>query len=334
AGVLPPTDSDPGVQPTGNRVEGLCAAYQLDKAQGLVKVNVAYFTKNKSPDWQNMHKPHAQAINGGAAALVQDGYDPNATNTKTYGMVLGPNCDIQSAQTLLFANTNDNLGGLWDADRNTYADTNGVTKACGGRIGDGAGDDDVWVHCTTTTATGQPGAAAYTIKPDFKVVIDTQEARSRGTTSLTPFPNMMLAVWASGNTNPPNNIRLGLVNTATGVPDNQRIVWRQTIAQRNGNIHFTTPSMVPITDATGNPTNRFIVSYVRVDTTNRGGKQKGRTSIQTVPLEVSQTGLTLLDLPVQNLFELPDAAHPGMTRGVYGVDSRPVAFLFDASITD
>jgi hypothetical protein len=144
AGVLPPKDGDPGVQAQGNRVEGLCVSYSLDETKGLVQNNMAYFTKNDSPDWRNMHKPHAQPVNSGAAALVQYGYAPDGNNTKVYGMVLGPNCEIMSQQTQLFANTNDNLGGLWESasDTNTFADAGGVTRSCGGLIGNGNGDDD------------------------------------------------------------------------------------------------------------------------------------------------------------------------------------------------
>src|SRR4051794_5361012 len=179
AGVLAAKDGDPGVQAQGNRVEGLCAAYQLDSAQGLVKMNMAYFTKNDSPDWQNMHKPHIQAIDGGAAALVQYGYDPDGTNTSLYGMVLGPNCEVLSKQTKLFANTNDNLGGPFESYNNTYADAAGVTLVCGGLIGNGNGTDDVWAHCTTSTKTTGTGASTYTLKPEFKIVLDNKEERSR-----------------------------------------------------------------------------------------------------------------------------------------------------------
>jgi uncharacterized protein (TIGR03382 family) len=334
AGVLPPKDGDPGVQAQGNRVEGLCMSYQVDATKGLVMTNMAYFTNNDSPDWQNMHKPHAQPVNNGAAALVQYGYDPDGTNTNTYGMVLGPNCEIQSKQTLLFANTNDNLGGLWESSDNTYADANGVTRSCGGLIGNGAGSDDVWAHCTTTTATGQAGAAAYTLKPDFKVVVDPEEERSRGTTQPTPFKDLMFACWASGNTQPTYDTKCGLVNTAPGVANNQRLLWRQTVAKRSGNIRYSSPSLVPVLDATGKATDTYIMSYVKVDISNRNGRSKGRTAIQTVPLKITEKGLTLLDKPTENMFGIADGAHPGMTTARYGADGRSVAILFAGQITD
>ena len=336
AGVLPPKDGDPGVQAQGNRVEGLCVSYTLDDTKGLVMNNMSYFTKNNSPDWRNMHKPHLQAVNGGAAALVQYGYAPDGNNTRTYGMVLGPNCEIMSPQVQLFANTNDNLGGVWDAaDGNTtVSDTGGVTRSCGGIIGNGNGDDDVWATCTTTTFTGGAGAAAYKISPDFKVVVDPEEERSRGTVSTTPFPNMMFACWASGNSQPPNSAKCGMVDVSPTTPNNQRLVWRQTVAQRNGNIRYSTPSMVPVLDATGKPTDTFIMSYVKVDTSNRTGRSKGRTAIQTVPLKITPKGLTLMDTPKEGMFGITDGSHPGMTVARYGADNRSVAFLFAGNITD
>ena len=92
AGVLPPSDGAPGVDPRGNRVEGLCVSYKLDATKGLVMNNMAYITNNDSPDWQNAHRFAAAAVDGGKAAVAIYGYDPNGVNTKTYGKVIGPNC--------------------------------------------------------------------------------------------------------------------------------------------------------------------------------------------------------------------------------------------------
>jgi len=63
--------------------------YQLDPVKGLVMTNMSYFTKNNSPDWQNMHKPHAQPVNGGASALVQYGYPPERVKTERFGATGG-----------------------------------------------------------------------------------------------------------------------------------------------------------------------------------------------------------------------------------------------------
>jgi MYXO-CTERM domain-containing protein len=332
-----PADGDPGVQPQGERVQALCAAYQLDAQQGLVKVNVAYFTDNESPDWQNGNKPSISPINGGTAALAMFGMDPNGNRTRIYGRVLGPNCELLSQQTQLFADNNDDYGGIYDQNSKdvVVSDSGGETRTCLGWIGNGNGTDDARFGCVTTKATGQTGLGSYTIAPDFKISIEPQEQRSRGQLQKTTIPNTLLFAVAEGNDAPPDHIRVGLVNTAKETPNDQRVIFRQRVATRKGNIHFSTPSIVPITDpATGAVTNRYILSYVKVDTTNREGRTKGRTVIQTVPLELSPTGVKLLDTPRENLFGLSDNSHPGMSAAVYGIDQRPVAFMFASNVTD
>ena len=51
-------------------------------------------------------------------------------------------------------------------------------------------------------------------------------------------------------------------------------------------------------------------------------------------IQISMTGLKLLDQPQEGLFGIADGALPAVTTGVYGSDRRPVAFLFAGSITD
>jgi uncharacterized protein (TIGR03382 family) len=121
---------------------------------------------------------------------------------------------------------------------------------------------------------------------------------------------------------------------APGVPNDQRLVWRQFVMQRKGNICYTTPSLVPMLDPAGKPTDTYLVSYVKVDITNRNGRNKGRTTIQTVSMQITETGFKLLDTPQENLFGISDGSHPGMSPGYYGVDRRPVGFLFAGAITD
>jgi uncharacterized protein (TIGR03382 family) len=116
--------------------------------------------------------------------------------------------------------------------------------------------------------------------------------------------------------------------------DGGRIIWRQYLMQRQGNIYYTTPSMTPIRDANGNVTDTYIANYVMVDTTNRNGRNKGRTQSQTVPIQISETGLTMTDQPQAGLFGLADNSHPGMVEGTYGASGQRAAFLFDGSIED
>lgn len=334
AGLRAPTDGDPGTQATGTRVEGLCSSYQVDATRGLVKTNMAYFTDNRSPDWQNMHKPMVSAVNGGSAALVLFGHDPNGNRTRVYGKVLGPNCELLSQQTQLFADNNDDYGGLSQAFQPVMQDANGLSRVAGCFIGNGNGGDNGHCFAVSTQATGQPGVGAYTLKPEFEIVVENDEERTRPSSLATPFKDMMLACWSKGNNRPTDSVRCGMINTAPGVPNAERLVWRQFVMQRQNNIHYTTPVVAPITDAAGNPTDKYIVSYVKVDTTNRAGRAKARTAIQSVPIQVSMTGFTMMDKPVEGLFGMADGAHPGLTPGFYGTEKRPVAFMFAGSITD
>lgn len=336
AGILPPRDaSGPGqfgAQAQGTRIQGLCTSYKIDATLGLVKTNMSYFTNNNSPDWQNAHKMSGVAIDGGKAALVTFGHDPNGNRTRIYARVLGPNCEILSPQQQQFASNNDDYGGNQLAG--LVQDTAEGARACGTFIGNGNGEDDGHAFCITAKKTGT-GASTYSVTPDWEINTEANEERTRAEVALTGIPNRMLACWAAGNNQPPDRgLRCGLINTAAGVNENDRLVWRQYVIQRDGNLMYSTPSLAPITDAAGNPTDKFILNYVQVDVSNRQGRAKGSTEIQTVPVRITDQGLEPLDAPQKGLFGLSDGAHPGMTHGVYGVDKRPVAFLWSGNITD
>ena len=346
AGVLDPRDAGAdgiGAQAQGNRVEGLCASYSLDATAGLVMNNMAYVTNNNSPDWQNMHKPQIYSVDGGAAAVVLYGYDPNGNNTATYGKVIGPNCELLSAQTLLVAKTNDNVGGLYEGgfSRDTGP---GVSQAVFGMIGNGNGQDNGWLARATVTKTTGTGANTYTIKKDFDQTVVQNEERSRGTIVQTTDPNHILVIYAEGDNQPPDDgVRMSYVNIGDNVtgnvdPNNAaggRIEWRQYLMQRSGKIYYATPSLTPVMDATGAPTNTFLANWVKVDTTNRNNnRQKGSTEIQSSVVQIGATGITSMSTPEKGLFGIADGAHPGLVQGTYGQSNRSVAFMFQGSITD
>lgn len=337
AGILPPADAGAdgiGSQARGTRIQGLCTSYKIDPIAGLVKTNQSYFTNNDSDDWQNAHKMAAVAIDGGKAALINYGFDPpndGQNRTQLYAKVLGPDCAILSPQELQFKDNDDDYGG---AENLLTADAAGVSRVCGTFIGNGNGSDDGHSFCSTATNTGGAGAAAYSVKPNYEIITENDEERTRAQISTTPIANHILACWAQGNNQPTDNIRCGLINTAPGVPNEQRLVWRQRVATRNGNIQYGTPALAPILGADGLPSDKFMLSYVQVDTTNRNGRYKGRSKIFSLPIQIATTGLTKLDEPRTDLFGLTDGAHPGMTVGLYGVDKRPVAFLWSATVTD
>jgi uncharacterized protein (TIGR03382 family) len=348
AGVLPPADDDGtgiGVQEGNNnhRVEGLCAAYSLDATAGLKQNNMAYISSNNSDEWKNFHKPQFYAVDGGNAALVVYGYQPQGTNnTVTYGRVIGPNCELLSAQTELVAKTNDNVGGLYEGGF-AVDNADGSSDAIFGMIGNGNGDDNGWIAKAHVTKTGT-GATTYTVKKTFDQTVVQNEERSRGTIMQTTDANHILVIYAEGDNQPPDNgVRMSYVNTADTAPAGTntenaaggRIEWRQYLMQRAGKIYYSTPSLTKVPDASGNPTDTYLANWVKVDTTNRNNnRQKGSTLIQSSVVQISTTGIASMSTPQAGLFGLADGAHPGLVEGTYGQNNRPVAFMFQGSITD
>jgi len=348
AGVLDPIDSNGvdgiGVRAGGepnHRVEGLCMAYSLDPQKGLVLQNTAYITNNDSPDWQNAHKMLAVNIDDHAAVAMY-GFDPDGTNTKTYAQAVGPNCELLSAQTKILAKTNDNVGGLYTSFvRNVRSATE--TQIVSGEIGNGNGEDDGWIVSMQVLKTGS-GASTYTLSKEFDQAVVQNEERSRGTIRrIANDPDHLLVIYAEGNNQPPDNaVKISKVNisknfTGNTDPNNAgggRVEFRQTLMARQGNLYYTTPDLVEVTDATGLPTDKYIANWVQVNTSNRNGRQKGRTAIQSVPLQYTTTGVTMMDQPKEGLFGMADGAHPGFIQATYGQDNRSVAMMVSGNITD
>lgn len=314
------------------RLQGLCSSYELDPIVGLKLVANKYISNNTSPDYQNFMKTAAQPVLAGTAALVTYGYDRNGVNTEGYAMAIGPNCENLSgtefAQTKIIAKNNDNLGG---ARTTPLSDSPTKSRIASSYIGNGNGQDDGWIAAITVTSDGTKA----TITKDFDLSIVTNEERSRTECEPTANPDQVTCCWAEGNAQPPNRgVRCGLIDTAVGTPAANRILWKKYIQERAGNIYYSTPSLVNVPNADGTPSNRMMLSYVKIDTTNRQGRAKGKTEEYTVPFEVSATGPTMLEEPKTGILGVGDGAHPGLCAGFYGKDKRPVAFGFHPTITD
>jgi hypothetical protein len=315
------------------RIQNLCTAYKIDPVTGPKQVAMKYVTKNNSPDWQNSHKISTATVLGGDAVVAMYGYDPNGNNTKTYAQVIGANCENLSgtefAQTEIIAKTNDDLGGSLIGA--VLADSATSTKVFSSHIGNGNGQDDGWVNMIGITMAN--GKATITKKWDLSIV--TNEERSRAECVPTADPDKVMCSWAEGNAQPPNRgVRVGLINVADGTPTANRILFKQYIKERQGNIMYSTPSLVNVPKADGTPSDRMILSYVMVDTTNRNGRNKGKTTQFVVPFDVTATGATLIGEPKSGILGLSDGAHPGLSQGVFGKDKRQVAFGWNPTITD
>ncbi len=316
--------------PVTDRIQGLCSSFKVDAQQGLVQTAMKYVTDNVGQDWRNAHAPVVAPAFNGTAAIVLYNYRPNgANNTNLYGKVLGPDCQELTQQTLIFSNQNDNVLGQ-ASDPVVEADAADDTRFGDCGIGNGNGDDANW--CLGLEAK-KDAAGNVTLSRYFAKIVENEEERSRPSVLLTPIPDTLLQCAAVGNAQPPDRgMRCSLVSTAPNTPNNQRVIWRKYVQQRQGNIYATTPAVASINDASGKPTGKYIVSYVEVDTTNRNGRSKGKTSIKTVPVEVTPTDLNILDTPQYNQVGGGDQAHQAACAGYYGPNAEPVGFIIQGSI--
>jgi MYXO-CTERM domain-containing protein len=316
------------------RIQGLCASYKFDPMTGLKPIVTKYVSNNESPDYQNYHKVAARPVADGNYVMSMYGYDPNGVNTATYAQILDENCNNMAgqefAQTLIIAKNNDDVGGNnWLGA--PLVDSATGSKACGTQIGNGNGQDDGWLTCVKVEVNG----AKVTVAKIFDQSIVTNEERSRTVCAPTASPNKVVCSWAEGNNQPPDRgVRVGLIDVSDAAPQGGRILFKQYIKQREGNIYYSTPDLVNVPKADGTPSNDFVMSYVKIDRNGINGRNKGKTNQFTVPLTVSDTAATMAQEPVTGILGAADAAHPGMISGVFGPDKRFVTVLTNPTITD
>lgn len=314
--------------PVQDRIQGLCTSHRLDATLGLVQTGMRYVTSNFGDEYQNAHAPVVVPVFDGTAAAVYYNYDPD-NNTELYGKILGPNCEELSGQTLLLAKQNDNVLGhasnpvvVFDSPTETRL------GSCG--IGNGNGRDDMWCIGVRATknAAGEVSLATY-----FDKSVEQEEERSRPVVVETNIPDTILECAAVGNNQPPDRgTRCSLVSTAPNTPNDQRVIWRKYIEEREGQIYRTTPSVSPVLGPDGKVTSNYIVTYVEVDTRNRNGRSKGRTSLKTVPISISADNLTMLDTPKYDMVGAGDQAHQHSCSGQWGPNAEPTVFVMQGSV--
>jgi uncharacterized protein (TIGR03382 family) len=316
--------------PVNHRIQALCASYKLDPMQGLVKDQIKYVTNNNGDEYQNAHKISLTPVLGGTAVLQTYGYDPN-NNTQFYGQVLDGSCNKLANQTLLLAKNNDDVNGTGDAEAAITYDSPTETRLVECVIGNGNGRDDGW--CLGISVK-KDAAGKVTVKRDWDISVVAQEERTRMYVVPTAIPEHVLYCAAEGNSQPPQiGVRCGLINAAPGVNNNERIVYRKFIAQREGQIYRTTPNVAVVRDAEGKPTNDVVISYVEVDLRGRNGRNKGKTTIMTTRAKIGPTSLEFTT-PSPDMIPFGDKAHPSMCTGNYGPNGESVAFLLGGSIVD
>jgi uncharacterized protein (TIGR03382 family) len=310
----------------GTRIQGLCTAYDLSPTAGLTMSAQRYFTDNDGDEYQNAHKMCAVSLFGGTHALAGYGYDPD-NNTDFWVTAVDGACNEASAQTRILQKNNDNIGGCEMMLVRETADTAEIAYTV---IGNGNGTDDAWSGLIRVTKNG----AQLTATPVYDFSHEANEERSRTVMAPTAIADHVFQCWAAGNTQPPNRgLRCGLVNTAAGVPNGDRLVWRQYIMERNGDFRYSTPAIAPILDAQGAPTNEIMVSYVEVDNGDRNGRRKGPTNFYITKVRVTTGGLETVMAP-RMIAPNGGGAHHSMCGVPWGPAGDPAQVLIEGSITD
>jgi len=313
--------------PVNDRIQVLCSSHRLDAQMGLVQTGLKYITNNRGDEYQNGHAPVLAPAFGGTMAVAYYNYDPD-NNTKLWGKVLGPDCEEMSPQTLLLAKQNDDVLGH-ASNPIVVADAAGETRfgSCG--IGNGNGRDDMWCIGVRATKTGD----TYALQTYFDRSVEAEEERSRPSVNESPIADTIFECAAVGNAQPPNRgMRCALISTDPNTPNDQRVIYRRYIQERQGNIYATTPAVAAVRGPDGKVTGDYIVTYVEVDTSNRQGRSKGRTLLRTIPVRLGPTDLEFLDTPRNDMVGAGDQAHQAACDGQWGPEGKAMAFILQGSV--
>jgi|GEM_PF-2603714 len=327
--------------PVAHRIQVLCGAYQLDPMTGLKDGDLStpnvmepewikYVTNNDGDEYQNGHKLKVVPVLGGTAFAAFYGFDPD-NNTDTWAQVYGADGTMLVGQTKIIENNNDDLGGSLDKFV-LEADSSDTSVLVGGVIGNGNGDDDSWAFGVRI----EKSAEGYTMRRTWKQNVILAEERSRAAIVPTNMPGRVLYCGTAGDSQPPKlGVLCALLNTEEGNVGN-RVVWKKFVAEREGNLYKTTGDVVPTYDASGNLTDKYIVQWVQVDTSQRNGREKGMTKIFQAPIQISDTTLTMLSTPTDKAVNFGDQAHPILAGGNYGegASAGPATFLIQGSLVD
>jgi MYXO-CTERM domain-containing protein len=315
-----------------DRVNLACAAVEVQAAGPALLVD-KYITKNDGNQYRNAHATLASSVDGGKAALVTYNYRPeNPNNTQRYAMVVDANCNVLAQQTLIMAKNNDDVcanaepGALLAVESTPGLDR--FVQGCGGN---GNNKDDGWVvgFSVQKNAAGQ-----FTIKKDYDVDIEPNEERTRMTGVLGPAGSNMVAMCASaGNTQPTNQgVRCYGVDVSAagqqGAEAQSRLLWRQYLARREGEIYQTQIKLAADASTPGAATATWQTLVQR----NRKGK--GAATLNLTRLAFDRTGMKVLTPAIQGAFPGGDATHRTMIATKWGNDGaeKDAVMLISSSV--
>jgi hypothetical protein len=311
------TDLPPG--PPRDRHQLLCAHVKMDPAVGPRLQTVQLVTDLDGDRYRTAMHPSSLTIDGGKAVSVLYNYAPD-DRARTYAQVFGPGCVPLSQMTEIMRKNNDDCRETNGQDDQVIVhamagyDDILATAGCNGN-----GSDDSWVvqYRVTKLEDGQ-----YSIEKRYDVEIEPREERSRPTViAPTPTdPEIAYVVWTAGNTQPPNRgVRAGAIYVGDDGPlgenADERLIWRQYIAEKEGEIYRTQIRMAGITNPDGSQTGRAIFAYQELVEGRR--KDKGTATMLSGTLQFSPAGVEILS--VQNdVFPTSDATHQTICATMWG----------------
>jgi MYXO-CTERM domain-containing protein len=301
-------------EPVTDRANLACTSVTLTETGPVTNID-KYVTQNDGNQYRNAHASVAVPIDGGKAVAVFYNYRPN-NNTERYVQVFDGQCNSLSAQTRVMQKNNDDVcASAENGSHQVYSDVAGLTRVTATCGGNGNNRDDGWQYSVAFQA--QPNGT-YTAQKEWDLSIEPNEERTRGTSMVIPEQNLVVTCMSAGNTQPTNKgVRCYGIDTNAageqGANANSRLLWRQYVARRDGQIYQTQIKMAQSRSVT----NEATITWQTL--VKRRRQSKGDASLQMARIAVTREGMDIIALPVTNAFPGGDATHRAMLSVPFGV---------------
>ena len=309
-----------------NRMQLFCASVAMDPTAGPTLQSMQYITNNNGNRYRNANYPRAMSIFNGEAAYIEYNYAPD-NRARRYGMVVGAGCQVMEGQTQVQAKNNDDCaGGQGGEDSVIFKQTATETRIYSSDLCNGNGRDDKWTRDTRITRNGNQ----YNIQKISDFNDERNEERTRGIFIATADPNLFVTCWTAGNTQPSNRgVRCAGYNTNTDLDVEDRLLWRQYLARREGEVYQTQIRLSPVLDSAGNPTNIAISEHEQL--VKRRRREKGQATRMITTLQFSPAGMDVLTIPAPGYARAQDVTHGITCSTLWGREGETKSVQFHVS---
>ncbi len=316
-----------------HRMQMLCAEINFDSMAGPQVSTLKYVTNLNGNRYRNANHIRVTKVFG--MPLVTFNYAPD-NRARAYQQVFGPGCTPLSDMTEIMRRNNDDCS-------ETDAESGRNHRQAGRRHRvPGLGPRLQRQRHATMRGWPAPRSPSWPTAPSTSRRCGRSQSSPRKSASRlkiipTTIANMVVACGTAGNTQPPNKgVRCYGVNYDTngeqGENANSRLMWRQYIAERDGETYYTNMRAAPILDSTGAPTNMAIADYQML--TQRRRRGKGTAQLKAVALTFKADGVDVMNVAQDNLFPASDATHASICQTQYGTtgQEQSVAMLISSSV--